>query len=241
MCEIVHALALDGIDLIPSDQWNEFNDFGVPCSLAVGCGLEGDHAHGTDHDSWVQVMRHKIDSCATAHVATVMTTWVPPRDSTDMYTTVTSYQQLLRTTDGSGVMIAIEPPLDATLMGMESPGQACLAAIELVAELVNRVGSDRLGIVLDLGTLCRLGVDVMYVAKRYANLVNHLHSAGNINDPSMRSIGKAIELLAARGFNGFLAHEFVPAMCPLEDLTGAVNAVRKALCMNNRVSEISSP
>ncbi len=94
-------------------------------------------------------------------------------------------------------------------------------------KLVDRVASDRFKLLYDIYHMQIMEGDLIRTIKTHRAAFGHYHTAGN---PGRHELDGAQELqyrpiaeaIAATGFDGYFAHEFIPAGDPLRGLTEAV-------------------
>ena len=96
------------------------------------------------------------------------------------------------------------------------------------AALVGKVGSERLKLLYDIYHMQIMEGDVIATIKRHIGKIAHFHTAGvpgrhEIDDSQELNYRGIARALAALGFDGFLAQEFIPtASDPLTSLRQAV-------------------
>jgi len=94
-------------------------------------------------------------------------------------------------------------------------------------EVVRRVNSPRVKLIYDIYHMQVMEGDVIRTLRNHIQWIAHIHTGGNpgrneideTQELNYRAIARAI---ADLGFQGFLAHEFVPRRDPLESLRQAV-------------------
>lgn len=99
--------------------------------------------------------------------------------------------------------------------------------VDYCADIVRRVGSPRMKMVLDLYHAQIMDGDLIRRIHQHKDVIAHIHTAGN---PGRVELGEGQELryrlimeaLVEVGFGGHVGHEFIPARDPLQGLKQAV-------------------
>jgi len=94
-------------------------------------------------------------------------------------------------------------------------------------EVCKRVGSDRLKILYDIYHAQIMEGDIIRTIQDYHQYIGHYHTGGN---PGRNEINETQELyypaimraIIKTGFDGYVAHEFIPKNDPIESLAYAV-------------------
>jgi hydroxypyruvate isomerase len=93
-------------------------------------------------------------------------------------------------------------------------------------EVCRRVGSERVKLLYDIYHMQIMEGDVIRTIRQWHNYFGHYHTAGN---PGRNDLDESQELyypailraIAATGFRGYVAHEFVPKGEPIKALRAA--------------------
>jgi hydroxypyruvate isomerase len=88
------------------------------------------------------------------------------------------------------------------------------------------VGSPRLKLLYDIYHMQVLEGDVVATIRAHAPLIAHYHTGGvpgrnEIDDTQELNYARVARAIAATGFTGYVAHEFVPKRDPLTSLREA--------------------
>jgi hydroxypyruvate isomerase len=95
-------------------------------------------------------------------------------------------------------------------------------------ELVKRVGSDRFKLLYDIYHMQIMEGDIIATISENFDYIGHIHTGGvpgrhEIDETQELNYRRICEVLAEKGFKGFVAHEFMPTRDPLASLKQAVS------------------
>jgi len=96
-----------------------------------------------------------------------------------------------------------------------------------VAEIVKRVGSPRVKLLFDIYHVQVMDGDVIRRIKQYAELIGHIHTAGNpgrceLDEEQEVNYAACMRALLKVGYDGYVGHEFIPTRDPMQGLVQAV-------------------
>ncbi|MCW3098481.1 MAG: hydroxypyruvate isomerase [Chthonomonadaceae bacterium] len=94
-------------------------------------------------------------------------------------------------------------------------------------EVCKRVGSDRIKLLYDIYHMQIMEGDVISCIHENIEHIAHFHTGGvpgrhEIDDTQELNYGSVCKAIAASGFQGFVAHEFLPTHDPMKSLRQAV-------------------
>ncbi len=98
--------------------------------------------------------------------------------------------------------------------------------LDYVADIVSRVGSKRVKLLFDIYHVQIMDGDLIRRIKQYAELIGHVHTAGNPGRAELDSdqeinFPACMKALLESGYGGYVGHEFIPTRDPLEGLVQA--------------------
>ena len=115
-----------------------------------------------------------------------------------------------------GLRILLEP-----LNSLENPDYL-LATPQAAAELIERCGSDALGMLLDVYHVARVGADPLVAVERFAELIGHVQISDfpGRGEPGSGSLElwRILETLAGSGYEGTVGLEYLPAKADAEPM-----------------------
>jgi hydroxypyruvate isomerase len=99
------------------------------------------------------------------------------------------------------------------------------------AEVVRRVGSERFKLLYDIYHMQVQEGDVIATVGKYADAIGHYHTAGvpgrhEIDEGQELNYAAIMRAIAATGFCGYVAHEFIPTREPFAGLRKAISICR---------------
>jgi len=229
-CKAVAGIGLTAIDLLTPDEWPVAKEFGLTCSMGSGLGgrIENGINDPANHDAIVEGLTKGIPEAAKAGVPNVITFFGNRRgmsDAAGIANCVTALNRVKRVAEDHGVTVCIEL-LNSKVNHKDYHGDRTPFGVEVVST----VNSPRVKLLYDIYHMQIMEGDVIRTLRDHRQWIAHYHTAGvpgrNEIDGSQElnylAIAKAI---AETGFDGYLAHEFVPLREPLTSLRDAV-----ALC-----------
>jgi hydroxypyruvate isomerase len=220
------ALGIEGIDLIGPDEWPVVQKYGLVPSLAPGGGTIADGLNRKEnHDKIERQLRENIERAAAAGVPNVITFSGNRRGLSDeegLENCVAGLNRIKAFAEDKGVTVCLEL-LNSKVDHKDYQADHTAWGVEVV----RRVNSPRVKLVYDIYHMQIMEGDIIRTLRANIQWIAHIHTAGNpgrheIDDTqelNYRAIARAI---ADLGFQGFVAHEFVPRRDPLESLKQAV-------------------
>jgi len=220
------ALGIEGIDLIGPEEWPVVQKFGLTPSLAPGGGTIADGLNRKEnHDKIERQLRENIERAAAAGVPNVITFSGNRRglaDEEGLENCVAGLNRIKALAEDKGVTVCLEL-LNSKVDHKDYQADRTAWGVEVV----RRVNSPRVRLVYDIYHMQIMEGDIIRTLRANILWIAHIHTAGNpgrneIDDTqelNYRAIARAI---ADLGFQGFVAHEFVPRRDPLESLRQAV-------------------
>lgn len=99
--------------------------------------------------------------------------------------------------------------------------------LDLVAEIIRRAAMPNLRLLFDIYHVQIMHGDVIRRLREHADLIGHVHTAGNpgrgeLDDRQEIHYPGVARALSAIGYQGFVGHEFIPTLDPVLGLSQAV-------------------
>lgn len=100
--------------------------------------------------------------------------------------------------------------------------------LDYVADIVRRVGSERVKLLFDIYHVQVMDGDIIRRINQYADLIGHVHTAGNpgrceLNGDQEINFAACMRALLKSGYDGFVGHEYIPVGDPWQGLVQAVS------------------
>ena len=226
-CKAVAAMGLTAIDLLSEPDWAIVRDHGLICSMANAGG--GSIANGlnvkANHDAIVKNFEEKIPRAAAMQIPNVITFFGNRKGMGDAEATANCIEGLNRVKkigEDAGVTICVEL-LNSKVDHKDYQGDHTAFGVAIV----KAVGSPRVKLLSDLYHMQIMEGDLIRTLRDNKDYIAHYHTGGvpgrheldETQEVNWRAVATAI---ADTGYQGYVAHEFVPTRDPLTSLRDAV-------------------
>lgn len=225
LCREAKRIGLDGIDLLSANEWNVPREHGLTCTVANGPGPIPDGWNRPDlHDRLVAESERLLPLVAAAGIPQMIVFSGNRRGMADgegIANCVTGLKRILPLAERHGVTIVME-----MLNSKVDHRDYHADRTEWAVQVARGLGSPRFKLLYDIYHMQIMEGDVIRTIRQYAEFIGHYHTAGN---PGRNELDASQELnyaaiaraIAATGFTGFVAHEFIPTRDPLTSLQDA--------------------
>jgi hydroxypyruvate isomerase len=226
-CRAVAGMGLTAIDLLNEPEWQVVRDHGLICSMGNAGG--GSIANGlnvkANHDAIVKGLELNIPKAAAQKVPNVITFFGNRRGMADgeaIANCVEGLNRVKKVAEENGVTICVEL-LNSKVDHKDYHGDRTAFGVEVV----KAVASPRVKLLYDIYHMQIMEGDIIRTIRDNKDHIAHFHTGGV---PGRHELDATQELnwatvckaIAETGFQGYLAHEFVPARDPLTSLREAV-------------------
>ena len=230
LCRAVADIGLPAIDLLEEPDWATVRQFGLVCSMGYAGG--GSIPDGlnvkANHNAIVANFERLIPRAEAERVPNVITFFGNKRGMSDeeaIGNCVEGLNRVKRVAEDHGVTICVEL-LNSKVNHKDYQGDRTAFG----AAIVKAVGSPRVKLLYDIYHMQIMEGDVISTIRANKDLIGHYHTGGvpgrhELDDSQEINWRAVCRAIADTGFNGYLAHEFVPTRDPLTSLREAV-----ALC-----------
>ena len=229
-CEAVKGMGLTAIDLLQPEEWQIVADHGLLCSMAyAGGGSIPDGLNNkANHDKIVKDLEDGIPKAAQFKIPNVITFFGNRRGMSDAEAKANCIEGLNRIKhlgEENNVTICVEL-LNSKVDHKDYQGDHTAFGVEIV----KAVNSPRVKLLYDAYHMQIMEGDLIRTIRDNKEWIAHVHTGGvpgrheldGTQEVNWRAIAQA---LVDAGFQGYMAHEFVPTRDPLTSLREAV-----ALC-----------
>ena len=229
-CRAVKDMGLTAIDLLEEPDWAVASQHGLICSMGYAGG--GSIPDGlnvkANHDAIERNFVRLIPRAAALRVPNVITFFGNKRgmaDSEAIANCVEGLNRVKKIGEDHGVTICVEL-LNSKVNHKDYQGDRTAFGVEVM----KAVDSPRVKLLYDIYHMQIMEGDVIRTIRDNIRYIAHFHTGGvpdrheldDAQEINWRAVSRAIVDL---GFQGYLAHEFVPTRDPLTSLREAV-----ALC-----------
>ena len=229
-CRAVADMGLTAIDLLEEPDWAVARDHGLVCAMAyAGGGTIRDGLNVTaNHDAIVKNFEQTIPRAAKMQVPNVITFFGNRRgmsDETAKANCVAGLNRVKKIAEDHGVTICVEL-LNSKVNHPDYQGDRTAFGVEIV----KAVGSQRVRLLYDIYHMQIMEGDLIKTIRDQHDYIAHYHTGGvpgrhELDGTQEVNWAAVCRAILGTGFQGFVAHEFVPTRDPLTSLREAV-----ALC-----------
>ncbi len=223
LCQVCQKLGLKAIDLLGPESFATVKKYGLAVSMVNSHSLTNGIADKKYHDECLAKLREAIDATSEAGFPNVISLSGNRRgipDDVGIENAVEVLKKIAGHAEQKKVTICMEY--------LNSVGHKDYMFDHMAwgVEVCKRVGSDRVKILYDIYHAQIMEGDIIDTIREYKDYIGHYHTGGNpgrneIDDTQELYYPAIIRAIAETGFQGYVAHEFVPKRDPLESLTYA--------------------
>ncbi len=226
LCENAKAMGLAGIDLLREDEWPTVARHGLLCTMAYGIGsIPNGWNDLQSHDRLVAEAEKTIPKVAAAGLPNIITFSGNRRGLTDEQgaaNCITGLKRIAALAERHKVTVCME-----LLNSKHDHKDYQCDHTSWGVDVCRRVGSDRIKLLYDIYHMQIMEGDVISCIRENIAHIGHFHTGGvpgrhEIDDTQELNYGAVCKAIAASGFQGFVAHEFLPAHDPMKSLHQAV-------------------
>jgi hydroxypyruvate isomerase len=225
LCLEAKRIGLEGIDLLSEHEWDVPAAHGLTCTVANGPGPIPDGWNRPDlHDRLVAESERLLPLVARAGIAQMIVFSGNRRGLSDgdgIANCVTGLKRIIPLAERLGVTLVME-----MLNSKVDHRDYHADHTEWAAQVAQGIGSAHFKLLYDIYHMQIMEGDVIRTIEKHKAIIGHYHTAGN---PGRHEIDETQELfypriaqaIAATGFTGFVAHEFIPTSDALGKLAQA--------------------
>jgi len=226
LCQAAVRIGLKGIDLIDSKDWPTVQKYGLVPSMTPGAGTIPDALNRKEnHDRLEREFRENIGKAAKAGVPNVITFSGNRRglpDDTGLENCVIGLNRVKKIAEDQNVMICLEL-LNSKIDHHDYQCDHTAWGVEVI----KRVDSPKVKLLYDIYHMQIMEGDVIRTIRDNFQYLAHFHTGGvpgrhEIDNTQELNYGAVAKAIVELGFQGYLAHEFVPAAKdPIQSLEDA--------------------
>ena len=225
LCKAAVRIGLKGIDLIDSKDWPAVQKYGLVPSMTPGAGTIPDGLNRTEnHEKLEREFRENIEKAAEAGVPNVITFSGNRRglpDEKGIANCVTGLNRVKKMAEDKGVTICLE-----LLNSKVNHPDYMADHTAWGARVMREVNSPRVKLLYDIYHMQIMEGDLIDTIRANSDVIGHFHTGGvpgrhEIDDTQEIQYSAVMKAIAGTGFQGYVAHEFVPTGDPLTSLRQA--------------------
>ena len=226
LCDNAKAMGLVGIDLLHEEEWPKVAKHGLLCTMAYGIGTIPDGWNDLkNHDRLVAEAERMIPRVAAAGLPNIITFSGNRRGLTDTQgaeNCVAGLKRIAPLAEKHKVTVCMEL-LNSKRDHKDYQNDHTAWGVDVC----KRVGSDRIKLLYDIYHMQIMEGDVCATIKENIAHIGHFHTGGvpgrhEIDDTQELNYTRVCKAIVDSGFQGFVAHEFLPTRDPMKSLRQAV-------------------
>lgn len=226
-CSAVKAMGLVGIDLLDPEEWQVVKEHGLVCTMANGPGsIEKGWNDPKNHKRLIENSEKRLREIAQAGWQN-MIVFSGNRGNIDdkegLENCVKGLKEIMPLAEELGINVIME-----LLNSKRDHKNYMCDRTAWGVELVKRVGSPRFKLLYDIYHMQIMEGDIIQTLTENIQYIGHIHTGGvpgrgDIDETQELNYRRICEALVELGFQGYVAHEFVPRKPdPLDSLKRAV-------------------
>ena len=229
MCKEAVKLGLVGIDLLKPEDFATLKSHGLVCTMVSSHSLSDGLCDEKYHEASLSKLNEVIDATSAAGYRNVICFSGNARGidrKTGLKNCAAALKKIVGVAEKKNVIINMEL-LNSRVDHADYMCDNSAWGIELCKE----VGSNNFKLLYDIYHMQIMEGDIIRSIQKNHKYFGHYHTGGNpgrheLNDQQELFYPPIAKAIAETGFDGFFAHEFIPAGDPITGLTDAVK-----LCM----------
>ena len=226
LCLEAKRVGLHAIDLLSENEWEVPARHGLRCAIANGPGPITDGWNDPKrHDALVAESERLLPLIAKAGIPQMIVFSGNRRGQSDgegIRHCVRGLRRILPTAERLGVTLVMEL-LNSKVDHADYQADRTTFGVAIAEAL----GSERFKLLYDIYHMQIMEGDVVRTIERYAPYIGHYHTAGvpgrhELDETQELNYGRIARAIAGTGFQGYVAHEFMPTATPMRHLAEAV-------------------
>jgi hydroxypyruvate isomerase len=223
-------MGLESVELLQPEQLPAIQKKGLTCAMISSHGFLKGFAHKEEHDECIQILTDRINKAAEGGFPNVITFSGYRRGlSTDEGTKnmIDGLKKIVGHAEKKKVNLVIEMLNSRVNITMKGHPDYFCDNMDMTAEIVKAVGSERMKILFDIYHVQIMHGDIITRIKQYHPLIAHYHTGGNpgrneIDDTQEINYPAVMKAIAETGYKGFVGQEFIPTRDKFASLNAAV-------------------
>ncbi len=215
LCRNCVELGLVGIDLLGPNEWDTLKKYDLAVTMGNGPGLSiaKGFNHVEHHDDLVAAYESLIPQAAAKGVSNLICFSGNRKgmgDEEGIENCVTGLKRVIPLAEKHKVNLVME------LLNSYNHKDYHADHTAWAAEIAERLGSDRFTLLYDIFHMQIMEGNLITTIRKYQKYIGHYHTGGvpgrhEIDDSQEIYYPAVIRAIVETGFNGYVAHEFIPA------------------------------
>jgi hydroxypyruvate isomerase len=252
MCRVAKQLGCTSVELVDPKDWPIWKKHGLTGAISPSHLFVQGMNNPRYQEGCIELLKKRIDQCVDAGVPTVITFTGYAKESGEWAGganpdlerlpddrrvidpdegrkhCVEGFKRVVGYAEKRNINLAIEilntRATDHPMKG--HPGYQG-DHVDYCMEIVNQVGSPRLGLLFDIYHVQIMDGDIIRRIHQCGEAIKHVHTAGNpgrgeLDDRQEINYPPCMKALLEIGYEGYVGQEFIPTKDPLAGLTQAV-------------------
>jgi hydroxypyruvate isomerase len=227
-CEQVKAIGITGIDLLRADEWMVPKKHGLTCSMAFGPkSMQINHGLNKleHHDEFVKESEALLPRIAEAGIPSMIVfsgNREGQDDATGIKNCAIAFERLAPAAEKAGVTLCLE-----YLNSKVDHKDYAFDRMHYGLEVCKAVKSPRVKILYDIYHAQIMEGDIIRTITDHIAWIGHFHTGGvpgrrDIDDTQELNYPAVCRAILATGYDGFVAHEYLPKADPIGTLARIV-------------------
>jgi hydroxypyruvate isomerase len=231
LCRHAVALGIKSVELVDPPDWPTLKKHGLICALANSHGFVQGWNHKENWPMCKEKIEKAVDDCTAAGFPSVITfsgfrKGMP--DDVGLKNTVAGLKTVVGYAEKKKINLIIE--VLNSRVGAEMKGHPDYMgdSVEWCAEVCRQIASPRMKILFDIYHVQIMQGDIITRIKKYRDYIGHYHTAGvpgrnELDDNQEVNYPPIMRTIVQTGYQGYVAHEFIPTRDPVRSLREAVS------------------
>ncbi|HEX8183524.1 MAG TPA: TIM barrel protein [Blastocatellia bacterium] len=230
-CKAIAEMGLQAIDLLEPKDWETAQKYGLVCSMGYpseGAKIPDGLNNRANHDVIVRGLEKTIPMAAKMGVPNLIAFFGNRQGRSEaeaIDNCVAGLNRARKVAEDHGVTVCVEL-LNSKVDHKDYQGDHTTFGLQVI----KAVGSPRVRLLYDIYHMQIMEGDIIRTIRDNHEHIAHYHTGGvpgrhEIDDTQELNWRTVCKAIAATGFKGYVAHEFVPVRDPLASLREAI-----ALC-----------
>ncbi len=226
LCRNAREMGILSVELLGEKDWATVKQHGLTCAVANGpSGIVDGWNRAEDHDRLVKESERLLPLVAQAKLPNMIVFSGNRRgisDADGLENCAKGLKRIMPLAEQLGVMVVME-----LLNSKRDHRDYQCDRTPWGVELVKRVGSARFKLLYDIYHMQIMEGDVIKTIQDNIGHIAHFHTGGvpgrhELDDTQELNYRRISQAIAETGFQGYFAHEFIPAREPMTSLKQAV-------------------
>jgi hydroxypyruvate isomerase len=211
-------MGLESVELLQPEQLPVIQKKGLTCAMISSHGFVKGFAHKEEHDECIEILTDRINKAADAGLPNVITFSGYRRGlSTDegMKNMVDGLKKIIGHAEKKKVNLVIEMLNSRVNINMKGHPDYFCDSMDMTADIVKQVGSERMKILFDIYHVQIMHGDVIRRIRQHKDVIAHYHTAGvpgrgELDETQETNYPAVLRAILETGYSGYVAQEFIP-------------------------------